>query len=254
MTENTIPLLRFLIEAGISSRRKLADAIREGRVQVNKVTAEDFRQPINPVKDSVTFDGHRVTPSKPRMVYLMLNKPVGIITTASDEMGRESVLDIIPKKYRNLRLYPVGRLDKDSSGLLLLTNDGDLTYRLTHPKFEQEKEYWIAIGNGINAVEKQALEQGIELWDGKTSPTRVRAVLNHPPFNYSITIHEGRKRQVRRMFEALGHRVQALKRVRIGKLLLGDLEEGEARELSKSEIVIVGAKHLAETNASPLHT
>ncbi|MFA4835871.1 MAG: pseudouridine synthase, partial [Dehalococcoidia bacterium] len=144
MTENTIPLLRFLIEAGLSSRRKLADAIREGLVQVNKVTAEDFRQPIDTSKDIVTLNGKRVRPTQSQKIYLMLNKPVGIITTASDEMGRQSVLDIIPKKYRNLRLYPVGRLDKDSSGLLLLTNDGDLTYRLTHPKFEQEKEYWIA--------------------------------------------------------------------------------------------------------------
>jgi 23S rRNA pseudouridine2605 synthase len=236
MAENIVSLLKFLTEAGIGSRRKLADAIRQGRVQVNKVTAEDFRQPIDPAKDFVTLDGRRVSSARPQTICVMLNKPVGIITTASDERGRQSVLDIIPKKYRSLRLYPVGRLDKDSSGLLLLTNDGDLTYRITHPKFEHEKEYWVAINGSLTAVEKRQLEQGIELEDGMTYPARIKIVRNNPPFNYSITIHEGRKRQVRRMFEALGYRVQALKRMRIGELQVGDLKEGETRELPKAEV------------------
>jgi 23S rRNA pseudouridine2605 synthase len=236
MAEHITPLLKFLTEAGLGSRRKLVDAIKQGRVQVNKVTAEDFRQPIDPAKDVVTLNGQRVIPPKSQKVYLMLNKPVGIITTASDERGRQSVLDIIPNKYRSLRLYPVGRLDKDSSGLLLLTNDGDLTYQITHPKFEHEKEYWIAIEGSLNTAQTRKLEQGIELWDGMTYPARIKTIRSSPPFKYSITIHEGRRRQVRRMFEALGHRVQALKRVRIGELQVGDLKEGETRELSKAEV------------------
>ncbi|MDD5094166.1 MAG: pseudouridine synthase [Dehalococcoidia bacterium] len=236
MSENTVPLLKFLCESGVGSRRKMADAIKQGLVQVNRVTAEDFRQPLDPSKDVVTLDGQRVNSAKPQSIYLMMNKPPGIITTASDEMDRQTVLELLPAKYRSLRLYPVGRLDKDSSGLLLLTNDGDLTYQLTHPKFEHEKEYWIALNGTLEPPEIQKLEQGIELDDGMTYPARIRQIQNSSLFNYSITIHEGRKRQVRRMFESLGYRVQTLKRMRIGALWLGDLKEGQVRELSKAEI------------------
>jgi len=129
----------------------------------------------------------------------------------------------------------VGRLDKDSTGLMLLTNDGELTYRVTHPKFEHEKEYLVAIDARLKADEKRRLEQGIQLEDGMTHRALIREV-NIPPFNYSITLREGRKRQVRRMFEKLGHRVRALNRIRIGVLSLGDLKEGETRELRSAEV------------------
>ena len=145
-------------------------------------------------------------------------------------------MDILPEKYRRLRVYPAGRLDKNSTGLLLLTNDGELTYQLTHPRFQHEKEYLVQLDRRLEPGGKRKLEQGLELEDGMTHPAPVREVKGLSAFNYSITIHEGRKRQVRRMFDRLGHRVLALKRIRIGNLSLGDLLEGKTSELSKKEI------------------
>jgi len=229
-------LLKFLTESGAGSRRAMADAIRESRVRVNNIIAENFRQEINPARDTVTLDGQRVMPPKARKVYLVLNKPAGIVTTTSDDRGRETVLDLLPEKYREMRLFPVGRLDKDSTGLLILTNDGDLTQRLTHPRYEHEKEYLAAIEGSLDPKDKEKLETGIELADGPTSQARIRPVRNAHPFNYSITIHEGRNRQVRRMFEFLGYRVLALRRMRVGNLRLGDLREGDIRPLSESEV------------------
>ena len=148
-------------------------------------------------------------------------------------------MDIVPRDYRHLRLYPAGRLDKDSTGLLLLTNDGRLTYRLTHPRFEHEKEYLVHIDGSLEPDEKRKLEEGTALEDGMTSPATVKEVTSLPPFNYSITIHDGRKRQVRRMFESLGHRVLALKRVRIGSLALGSLKEGDVKRLTPEDINVL---------------
>ncbi len=232
----TITLLKFLTESGLGSRRKMADAIKQGRVQINGIIAENFKHQLNPSSDSVNFDGKKVAHAEFRTIYLMLNKPAGIITTTSDEKGRRSVLDIIPEEFRAFRPYPVGRLDKESTGLLLLTNDGDLSYKLTHPSFEHEKEYLVAIDGSLKLQEMQQLEKGIMLADGPTWPARVRQVRNKMPFNYSIIIHEGRNRQIRRMFEALGCRVLALRRVRLGHLRLGELKEGEVREISIEEI------------------
>ncbi len=232
----SISLLKFLTESGFGSRRKMADAIKQGQVQVNGIIAEDFKYEIDTFSDIITVDGKEVINSQSKIIYLMLNKPAGIITTTNDEKGRQNVIDIIPDRFKYFRLYPVGRLDKDSTGLLLLTNDGNLTYQLTHPKFEHEKEYLVSVNGTLKPRERQKLEKGIELNDGKTSPARVRGVRNRHPFNYSITIREGKNRQVRRMFEELGYEVQALKRVRMGKLHLGKLKEGIARELSKDEI------------------
>jgi 23S rRNA pseudouridine2605 synthase len=231
----TKPLLKALTEAGIDSRRRLADAIREGRVNVNRIVAEDFRQPINVETDKITINGQPVDLKPERLVYLMLNKPAGFMSTTSDERGRRTVIDLLPEKYRHLRLYPVGRLDRETTGLLLLTNDGEFTNRLTHPRYEHQKEYLVAIKDKLKPDEKRKLEQGIKLEDGLTHPSVIKEA-NDPPFNYSITIHEGKKRQVRRMFENVGHRVQALKRARTGSLRLGRLKEGELRELSAQEI------------------
>jgi len=231
----TKPLLKALTEAGIGSRRWLADAIKQGRVKVNGEIAEDFRQQVDVEIDHISISGQPIDLKPRQLVYLVLNKPKGIMSTTSDERGRRTVIDILPEKYRHIRLYPVGRLDKDSTGLLLLTNDGELTNRLTHPRFEHEKEYLVSISGKLNTDEKQKLEQGIELEDGLTHPTEIKEV-EAPLFNYSITIHEGRKRQVRRMFESIGHTVQVLKRIRMGNLNLGKLKEGEIRELSVKEV------------------
>jgi 23S rRNA pseudouridine2605 synthase len=232
---STRPLLKALSEAGIGSRRWLADAIKHGRVKVNDHIAEDFRQPVDVDKAHITINGQPVALKPRQLVYLMLNKPQGIMSTTSDERGRKTVIDVLPEKYRHLRLYPVGRLDKDTTGLLLLTNDGELTNRFTHPRFEQEKEYLVSINTKLQPEERRKLEQGIELEEGLTHPALVRET-ETPPFNYSVIIHEGRKRQVRRMFHSLGHPVLKLKRIRMGKLKLGNLKEGEVRALSSQEI------------------
>ncbi|OGO44122.1 MAG: pseudouridine synthase [Chloroflexi bacterium RBG_16_60_22] len=234
----TRPLIKALTEAGIGSRRRMADAVRQGRVEVNGELAESFNHPVDISKDRVAIDGRTVDLKPGEVICLMLNKPANVVSTVSDEKGRRTVLDVLPEKYRRHRLYPVGRLDIDTTGLLLLTNDGDLTYRLTHPRFEHEKEYLVQIKGRLRAEEIRRLEGGIRLEDGPTHPASVKAV-PLPPFNYSITIHEGRKRQVRRMFERLGHPVLALKRVRIGGLDLGDIKEGEVRRLTKKEIEVL---------------
>jgi 23S rRNA pseudouridine2605 synthase len=230
------PLLKALTEAGIGSRRKLADAIKQEKVTVNSEPVESFNYSIDPDKDIIRLDGrivdlHPVTP-----VYLMLNKPRGYLSTTRDERGGSTVIDLLPEEYRKMRLYPAGRLDEDSTGLLLLTNDGDLTHRLTHPRFEHEKEYLVHIKGRLSPSDKKKLESGIRLEDGVTSPALIREVTGNPPFNYSITIHEGRKRQVRRMFERVKHPVIDLKRIRISKLTLGNLEEGKVKELNRREI------------------
>lgn len=232
----SMPVLKALTKAGIGSRRWLADAIREGRVEVNGKVVEDFRQPVNVETDRLLIDGRSVDLKPRQVVYLMVNKPKGVLSTTSDERGRRTVMDILPNKYRNLRLYPVGRLDKGSTGLLLLTNDGELTHRLTHPRFEREKEYLVSLRGRLQPGERRKLEQGLELEDGMTHPAIVKEMEALSQFNYSMIIHEGRKRQVRRMFDHLGHHVLALKRIRMGNLSLGKLQEGEIRELSAQEV------------------
>ena len=226
------PLLKALTGAGVGSRRRISAAIKEGRVEVNGDTATGFNYPVDLQKDSIMLDGRVVDIKAQPFVYLVLNKPAGILSTVKDELGRQTVIDLLPQKYKKLRLYPVGRLDKDSTGLILLTNDGDLAHRLTHPSFEHEKEYLVKIRGLLKKNDVQRLEQGIKLEDGKTAPARVKK-LGESGYNYSITVHEGKKRQLRRMFEAVGHHVIGLKRVRMGNLKLGDLKEGEVREVGK---------------------
>ena len=228
-------LIKVLTEAGTGSRRRMAEAIKQGKVKVNDEVAESFNHPVDPEKDHVFFEGRAINLKPDKIICLMLNKPEGIVSTVSDEKGRRTVINILPEKYRRHRLYPVGRLDIDTTGLLLMTNDGELTYRLTHPRFEYEKEYLVSIKGNLTAEEKRQLQRGLLLEDGMTHPAGVKEI-SSPPFNYSVIIHEGRKRQVRRMFERLRHTVLALKRVRIGNLHLGDLKEGEVRHLTVKEI------------------
>jgi len=233
MTDTT--LLKALTDAGLASRRKVTAAIRAGKVKVNGLTAENFRQPVNPATDRILFEGRPVKMQAEQVVYLMLNKPDGLLCTTSDDRGRRTVLDFVPDQYRKLRLYPVGRLDLDSTGLLILTNDGALTYQLTHPKYEHEKEYLVQLDGKLQPREKQNLEHGVRLEDGMTAPAIIKEV-RAAPFNYSLIIHEGKKRQIRRMFAHLGYRVLALKRIRMGTLALGMLKEGQTRLLTEREI------------------
>ncbi len=234
-----IPLLKALTQAGFGSRRKMADAVREGRVRVNGVVAAAFNQPVDSDHDRLSLDGHEaVSPATPAAaVYLMLHKPPGMLSVTTDDRGRRTISDLVPPRYRRPDLHPVGRLDADSTGLLLLTTDGELTHRLTHPRFEHEKEYLVTLDGALDKASLARLEQGLLLADGRTAPATCRAVGSWQGMpSYQVVIHEGRKRQLRRMFAALDRQVRTLTRVRTGTLRLGNLPEGKARELSAAEI------------------
>jgi 23S rRNA pseudouridine2605 synthase len=223
-----IRLQRVLADAGLGSRRASEELIAAGRVRVNGVTAELGRR-VDTATDTVTVDGTPIG-LRPGLVYYLLNKPKGVISSASDPQGRTTVTDLVPPEPR---VYPVGRLDADSEGLILLTNDGDLAHRLTHPSFGIEKEYVVSVVGSPKPGALRRLREGVELDDGVTAPARV-SVLSDTSMR--ITIHEGRNRQVRRMGEAVGHPVVRLVRTRIGPLRVGHLKPGTWRELSPAEV------------------
>lgn len=227
----------FLAQAGKGSRRAMEAAIAAGRVSVNgkPVTAQGTR--IDPAFDSVRLDGLTVAPREARLEYIALNKPRGVLTTARDDRGRRTVLDLLPVELRKARIYPVGRLDRDSEGLVLLTNDGGLTHRLIHPSFEHEREYVLEVTGYPSQRAIARLRSGIELQDGPTRPAEFD-IIDARPRGASIraVLKEGRNRQLRRMFAAMGHSVLNLKRVRIGSLRLGSLRPGESRRLTAPEI------------------
>ncbi|MBN1375636.1 MAG: rRNA pseudouridine synthase [Dehalococcoidia bacterium] len=231
----SIPLLKYLVEAGLGARRQVVSAIKQGRVTVNGKTATGYTMPIYPKLDEIIVDGKKVKFKPNEALVFIVNKPKDVLSTTRDEHGRKTVIDMLPERYRSLGLYPAGRLDYDSTGLLILTNDGNLTYRLTHPRFEHEKEYIVTVNGILNEQDREKLQKGVQLEDGMTYPARIKEV-PQAAFTYSITIHEGRHRQVKRMFLSVGHEVKSLKRVRIGRLELGDLEEGQVKKLSQAEI------------------
>ncbi len=227
-------LQKFMAEAGVASRRACEELIRQGRVTVNGETASLGRS-VEPEQDRVELDGKPVQKEQRRTVIL-LYKPRGVVSTSSDPEGRRTVQDYfreIPE-----RLYNVGRLDLNSEGLLLMTNDGALANRLTHPRYGVEKTYYAVCDGKLTASEAAKLTNGIELEDGMTAPARVDAVrtTQRGDTSFLITIHEGRNRQIRRMLEAVGHRTLRLKRERFGPLSLGTLAPGEWRKLSDEEI------------------
>lgn len=240
-------LARFLAHAGVASRRHAEELIAAGRVQVNGATVTTQGTRIDPEHDAVTVDGNPVH-SPARHVYILLHKPTGYVTTASDPQGRPTVLDLLPAELRRLRVYPVGRLDIDTSGLLLLSNDGNFAQRMTHPRYSTEKHYEALI-QGCPAEEAlAALRQGVTVvvddeTSYKTSPAQVR-ILQQVGANcrLALTIHEGRKRQVRRMLSSVGHRVLELKRVGVGSLQLGNLPVGKWRYLTDEEVREKAAK------------
>ena len=223
-------LAKYLAHAGVASRRASEQIIAAGRVRVRGKVVTD---PARDVDDTVevTVDGHAVTVAeRPRLVYL-LNKPSGVVSTASDPQGRPTVVDYVDETER---LYPVGRLDQETTGLILLTNDGDLANRLTHPRYGVEKTYRVKVVKPpVRPDVLERLRSGVELEDGMTLPAKVRRVKAD---TIEITIREGRNRQVRRMIEAVGHRVHSLERVAFGPLRLGGLQEGQARKLKPGEI------------------
>ncbi len=222
-------LAKYLAHAGVASRRAAERLIADGRVTVGWEVVRDPARDVGDDSD-VAYDGEPLRGEEPRVAYA-LHKPAGVVSTAHDTHGRPTVTDLVPGERR---LYPVGRLDADSTGLILLTNDGELANRLTHPRFEVDKAYRARVGGGpISERALRALRAGITLDDGPTAPARVRRLDAH---TLELTIHEGRKRQVRRMCEAVGHPVRELARVRFGPLELGDLAPGRARRLTAAEL------------------
>ncbi len=223
-------LAKHLAHAGVASRRAAETLISEGRVAVDGRVVTD---PARDVGDEsrVEVDGRALTGTERRVVYAV-NKPTGVVSTASDTHGRPTVVELVPAS--GLRLYPVGRLDADTSGLILLTNDGELANLLTHPRYEVAKTYTARVANPpVSERSLQLLRAGVKLSDGLTAPAQVRGVREDV---IELTIHEGRNRQVRRMCQFVGHPVRALQRISFGPLLLGDLPAGGHRRLGDAEI------------------
>lgn len=226
-------LQKYLARCGIASRRKAEEIIKEGRVQVNGQTVTVMGLTVTPGVDEIKVDGKMVLPVE-KPVYLLLNKPAGYVTTAKDERGRPTVLELV--KEIDARVYPVGRLDMDTEGLLLLTNDGYLAYKLTHPKHEIKKTYHAKVKGIPTQKELTLLRQGIFLDGRKTAPAKVRILKPGRETLVEIVLHEGRNRQVRRMFAKIGHPVVALKRVKLAFINLGKLEVGAYRHLTREEV------------------
>lgn len=223
-------LAKFLAHAGVASRRESERIVAGGRVRIDGETVTD---PARAVEDSarVEVDGLLVGGAEARVTYA-LHKPVGVVSTARDTHGRTTVIDLLGAN--RARLYPVGRLDADSSGLILLSNDGELANQLTHPRFEVAKSYRATLGGpAIDEAALGLLRDGIELDDGPTAPADARRISAH---ELELTIHEGRNRQVRRMCDAIGRPVLALRRERFGPLRLDGLREGEHRRLDEAEL------------------
>ncbi|MFQ9064536.1 pseudouridine synthase [Eubacterium sp.] len=232
---NEVRLQKFMAEQGVASRRKSEDLIRAGKVKVNGHIAE-IGMKINPRKDLVTVGKQKLTNVKNRkMVYIMLNKPRGYVTTVSDELGRKTVMDLLPDF--GCRIYPVGRLDKDSEGLLLLTNDGSFTNCMTHPSHEYAKVYRVTVRPAVNDEILFNLRNGIEIDGRKTAPCEVTVLTEEENrVVLEFILHEGRNRQIRKMCESQGLEVARLKRISIGPIKLGMLKQGDYKELSEQDV------------------
>ena len=227
---------KYIASCGIASRRKAEEIILQERVKVNGNIVKDLSFNIDEQNDLVEIDNKKINIKKEN-IYIVLNKPEGYITTVKDQFDRPSVVDLLTDIKE--RIYPIGRLDYETSGLLILTNDGDLTYKLTHPKHEVAKVY-IARVKGIPSYEEITnFENGLYIEDYKTSPAKIKILEKNEEKNYSICqiqIHEGRNRQVRKMCKAINHPVQRLKRVAMGKITLKGTEVGKYRHLTNEEI------------------
>ncbi|HEX3642839.1 MAG TPA: pseudouridine synthase [Ktedonobacteraceae bacterium] len=237
-------LARFLAHAGVASRRHSEELIAAGRVQVNGSVITTQGVHIDPAHDRVCVDGKSVH-APARHIYLLLNKPIGYICTAHDPQGRPTVLDLLPDDIHQLRVYPVGRLDIDTSGLLLLTNDGDFALHLSHPRYATDKHYEVLVqGNPVEEV-IAALRTGVDIVEDngrlyRTSPAHVRLLRRAGNDSWlALTIHEGRKRQVRRMLATVGHPVCQLIRVGLGSLTLKGVPMGKWRYLTDAEVTIL---------------
>ena len=233
-------LQKYLARAGVASRRHAEELIAAGLVRVNGEVVREQGVRVRAGLDEVRLRGKIVQAPADAHLYLMMNKPISTMTTARDPKGRRTVLDLLPARWASRRVYPVGRLDWESEGLLLLTDDGELTLRLTHPRYALPKEYIALVEGEPEPAALLRMERGL-LLEGETRPTapaRVRPLrVEGGDMWISVEIHEGRNRQVRRMFDAIGHATLRLRRVRLGPLSLGGLEPSETRELRSNELV-----------------
>ncbi len=228
-----IRLQKYLAEAGVASRRKCEELIAQGRVEVDGQVVSEPGTKVDG-DEIIKIDGKEVNREQ-KKVYILLNKPVGIISSSHDQFSRKTVLDLV--EGIDERIYPVGRLDYDTSGLIILTNDGELANMLMHPRHEQEKTYRAQIKGRLGEDDIRILEAGIVIEDYRTSPAKVKVLQTSPrDTTVEITIHEGKNRQVRKMFEALEHQVLRLKRTGIGTIGISGLEEGKWRYLTRNEI------------------
>lgn len=233
--EESIRLQKFLANSGVASRRKCEELILDGKVSVNGQIVKELGTKVNPAVDKVEYCGNPVFSSN-KFVYILLNKPIGYVTTAKDQFDRDSVLDLVKVKER---VVPVGRLDMYTSGALILTNDGDFVYKVTHPKHEIEKTYTVTVKGIVKNIEVEQLKKGVKIDDYTTKPAKVKILKTDAEKDISrleITIHEGKNRQVRKMCEAVGRKVLALHRSKIGKIGVKDLELGKWRFLQKREV------------------
>lgn len=224
---------KYIAAAGVASRRKADELIAAGNVKVNGAT---LREPGYDVAegDVVEVNGRRIQ-AEEKKVYILLNKPVGYVTTVSDDLERPTVMDLVQDV--DARVFPVGRLDFNTSGMLILTNDGDFAYRMTHPKHEITKTYRARVAGVLSDEKCARLRKGVDIGGFVTSPAKVNIIKGMPRSTIvDITIHEGKNRQVRKMFKAVGNNVQELQRVAIGKIPLGRLSEGHYRKLTREEI------------------
>ena len=224
---------KIMARAGLGSRRACEDLIRDGRVTVNGVAAE-LGQKADPRRDRLEVDGRPVSVAPPAKLYIVVHKPAGVVSTTRDERGRSTVRDLVPLSGR---LYPVGRLDRWSEGLVLLTNDGDLTNHLTHPRYGHAKVYHVCLEGYLDEKALQRWREGVFL-EGKRTTRAKASLLRHEEDHtwVRVVLREGRKRQIRRVAAMLGHPVRRLIRVRIGSVHLGDLEPGQWRHLTKQEL------------------
>lgn len=230
-----IRLQKYMADCGVASRRKCEEYILEGKVKVNGKVVTELGTKILPSKDEIEFEGKKIT-SASRYVYILLNKPIGYVTTTKDQFGRDDVLDLVKVKER---IVPVGRLDMYTSGALILTNDGDFVYKVTHPKHEINKTYTVTLKGIITKDEVQKLQNGVDIGDYITKPAKVKILKTDEEKQISrleIVIHEGKNRQVRRMCEAVGRKVLALHRTKIGEISVKDIPLGKWRILRKEEI------------------
>lgn len=228
-------LQKYLANCGIASRRKCEEHILQGKVEVNGEIVKELGTKINPEKDVIKFENKIVKEIK-KEIYILLNKPIGYVTTSDDQFGRDTVLDLVKVKER---IVPVGRLDMYTSGALILSNDGDFVYKVTHPKHEIEKTYTVTIKGIVQNDEVEQLRKGVKIEDYTTKPAKVKILktdLEKDISRLEITIHEGKNRQVRKMCQAVGRKVLALHRSKIGNIGVKDLELGKWRYLNSKEV------------------